>query len=667
MKDKQNENSIQSVTSSTRWRLVFYDVLLYIAVALVFLILHPSQNERLEPVQIVVHALMGCACIIGCRFAFSIYRQIWRYGGMTAYILMSVADLTGLCIYYVLEDLLPSVQYARALLVLSIVCVDLLCAMGSRMVYYVLYQNAGRSGKFGRIARFLIRFLGGIKIEEEEISAAKTEGNKIRVAIVGAGRLGLSLAADLKANPNSMYTPVCFIDADSNKVGRSLEGLPVLSEKHATPSVINNMNIQEIILAITNLDAAKKQDLYTYYRTTGCRVRVYDYPVTKSAKASKLQIREFDIEELLPRRVINLDNPETDAGYTNKVVMVTGGGGSIGSELCRQIAKASPKQLIIVDFAENTTYDLQQELRMAYKDRLNFCVEIANVCDKSAMSAIFEYYKPEIVLHAAAHKHVPLMEHNCSEAVKNNIFGTANIVDRCIANDVKRFTLISSDKAVNPTNVMGATKRMCEMIVQCAAKSQNDTVFSAVRFGNVMGSAGSVIPLFKKQIANGGPVTITDKRIIRYFMTISEASHLVLTAGTMAKSGELFVLDMGEPCKILELAENMIRLSGYTPYKDIDIIETGLRPGEKLYEELLMKSETLEKTDNDLIFIEHDEALPTDELIFRIKELGAATATEDNDRVRRTLKECVPTFRSPEEVNANAENSAEMIASNMGK
>ena len=357
-------------------------------------------------------------------------------------------------------------------------------------------------------------------------------------------------------------------------------------------------------------------------------------------------------EELLFRAPIRIQNDETDAFYRNKVILITGGGGSIGSELCRQLAKMQPKTLVILDVYENGAYELQQELLLAYGNTFDVRVEICSVCDRAGMEKIFARYRPDVVLHAAAHKHVPLMEHNCCEAIKNNVFGTLSTVALAVQYGVGRFIMISTDKAVNPTNVMGATKRMCEMIVGSASRTAASTVFAATRFGNVLGSAGSVIPLFARQISSGGPVTITDKRITRYFMTIPEASGLVLQAGAMAQNGELFVLDMGDPIKILDLAETMIRRSGHTPYKEIDIVETGLRPGEKLYEECLIQTADLTKTDNDLIFIERDEPLSSEEIREKLLYLHAAIAREDDAAAKSALMEVVPTYQAPETVNA---------------
>ena len=399
----------------------------------------------------------------------------------------------------------------------------------------------------------------------------------------------------------------------------------------------------------------KKRELYAAYSEAGYKLKVYDYPMMQTA-GTKRYLRDFDIEELLFRKPIAVADDKTGAFYRDKVILITGGGGSIGSELCRQLAKMEPKQIIILDIYENGAYDVQQELRIAYGAKLDLQIEICSITHVKALERVFETYRPQIVINAAAHKHVPLMEKNCIEAVYNNVFGTWNLVNLCEKYHTERFMMVSTDKAVNPTNVMGATKRMCEMIVQ-SASVWGHTKYSATRFGNVLGSAGSVIPLFKRQIASGGPITLTDRRIIRYFMTIPEASQLVLESGAMAQNGELFVLDMGQPVRILDLAESMIRLSGVS---GIEIVETGLRPGEKLYEELLVKTETLTKTDNSLIFIEKDTPLSKAELEHRLGILGEAVASGSDENVRRALKGVVPTYRSPEEVNAKAEQAAEM-------
>ena len=403
----------------------------------------------------------------------------------------------------------------------------------------------------------------------------------------------------------------------------------------------------------TSLDDRKA--LYKRYKDAGFKIKVYDYPTMQTTGKGRRTIRDFDIEELLFRKELEVINESTINYYTNKVVLITGGGGSIGSELARQIAKMEPKQLIILDVYENGAYDLQQELKMLYGDSLNLAIEILSICNKNALERVFKQYRPNIVIMAAAHKHVPLMEHNIIEAVENNVFGTLNTVLLAEKYEVDRVHLVSTDKAVNPTNVMGATKRICEMIVFSHAKVKQHTTFSATRFGNVLGSAGSVIPLFKKQIANGGPVTLTDKRIIRYFMTIPEASQLVLHSATIAKNGELMVLDMGQPIKIYDLAVTIIRLSGLEPDRDIEIRETGLRPGEKLYEELLIKNEKLTKTNNKQIFIEKDKPISLEELETIINNLSKARDTGDEQLMKQAIKQAVPTYTNGDKVKEKEE------------
>ena len=362
----------------------------------------------------------------------------------------------------------------------------------------------------------------------------------------------------------------------------------------------------------------------------------------------------FKAEDLLSRSSRPIIDTDSLAYYIDKVVLVTGGGGTIGSEICRRIATASPKKLIILDIYENNAYDLEQELIAEYGTNLDLAVEIASVRDRARLDAVFSHYKPQVVFHAAAHKHVPLMEHNSCEAIKNNVFGTCNVADMAERHGTLKFILISTDKAVNPTSVMGATKRMCEMLIQCRADSA--TKFAAVRFGNVLGSAGSVVPLFRRQIARGGPLTITDKRITRYFMTASEAADLVIIAGALAEQGELFLLDMGEPVRILDLAENMIRLCGLEPYRDIDILEIGLRPGEKLYEELLVKSENLDKTANDMILASRARPHSREEIADKLDILSRALASAEQELcsplIVEALRQAVPEFSPSAKPNA---------------
>ena len=563
----------------------------------------------------------------------------------------------GISYFAVQTVCMPSAYKISFVRALCIVALNLLCSMTIRFVYQYLYEYEGT--RLTDVLRRLTAGLTDFKVRQD--CRMNSNGNitpKINIAVVGAGRVGVMLAEELANNPRSAYRPCCFIDIDKEKIGRSINGICVLSEAEATQERLMSFPIQEIVFALPQMPAERKKQLYDQYKETGCKIKVYDYPLTQTVENGRRSLREFDIEELLFRQPMDFTDDKTRSYYRGKTVLISGGGGSIGSELCRQIAKMQPKKLIILDVYENGAYDIQQELKIAYGVTLNVQVEIISICDEAALDCVFEKHKPDIVLHAAAHKHVPLMEHNCCEAVKNNVFGTLNIVNAAEKHGVGKFTMISTDKAVNPTNIMGATKRMCEMIVLSRAGGKMNV--SATRFGNVLGSNGSVIPLFKRQIAGGGPVTLTDRRIIRYFMTIPEASQLVLESGAMAGSGELYVLDMGKPVKILELAESMIRLSGFEPYKDINIVETGLRPGEKLYEELLIKTEELDKTENRMIFVERDKPLGREEIEAKLSVLRKALETENNDAVRAALKRVVPTYHSPEAVNSEAIHASEM-------
>ena len=636
--------------------MVFYDLLVLLMVDLLILVIYPSGITPLKFTSKLLHIVISAASVLLMRGVLRIYHQVWRFGGTPAYIRLIASDTIAGAVYFVVQRFfLPQdITFVRAL---SIVALNLLGTMSTRLLYQYLYEYSSQASTFGRILRLFVRIFTGLNIKPSDETVANKR--KVRIAIVGAGRVGVMLAEELLTNPGSAYIPYCFIDIDQEKIGREIFGLRVLSENEATPERIAEMPIQEIVFALPKASGDQKTKLYNLYKQTGLKIKVYDYALAnQAAETGKRHMREFDIEELLFRQAQEFSSEKTREYYQGKTILISGGSGSIGSELCRQLARMNPKKLIILDIYENSSYDIQQELRIFYGSKLDLQVEIASVCDKDQLDKIFDRYRPDVVLHAAAHKHVPLMEHNCCEAIRNNVFGTLNIVETAEKYGVKKFIMISTDKAVNPTNVMGATKRMCEMIVQ--SRTGSETVFSATRFGNVLGSNGSVIPLFKRQIANGGPVTLTDRRIIRYFMTIPEASQLVLESGAMARRGELFALDMGKPVKILELAESMIRLSGFEPYTDIDIIETGLRPGEKLYEELLIKTEELDRTENSMIFIERDKPLSMTEIDDKLKILEEAMNTNDDAAAKAALKKVVPTFHSPENVNANAVQAAEM-------
>lgn len=637
-----------------RWALVRYDIIVYIFVY-AFLMYHYGRLRHIDFEQALELGIIGAILIIGCRIFGLVYQSVLRYGGVGVYLRLFFTDgaalILGLPMRYIFG--INQILFSHWLL---IVCMNLLGALGIRLVYRYCFRYGTKDDRAGKVFRLLLRFFAG-----EYVLAEKKVGiSKVRIAIVGAGRLGADLANELLGNDNAFYVPICFVDQDIKKQGRFILGLQVYAQGEAGLEFLKEHEVQEVVFAITDLTNDRREELYNFYRNAGYKIKTYDFPMHDASQNGKRALREISIEELLFRQTITVNDARMKKFYKDKVILITGGGGSIGSELCRQLAKLEPKQIVILDIYENGVYDVQQELKLAYKGSLDLRVEICSITNKIALARVFEEYHPQIVINAAAHKHVPLMEKNCIEAVENNVFGTLNVIECCEEFGAERFMMVSTDKAVNPTNVMGATKRMCEIIAQAHSVSATKTTFSATRFGNVLGSAGSVIPLFKRQIANGGPITLTDKRIIRYFMTIPEASQLVLASGAMAKNGELFVLDMGQPVKILDLAENMIRLSGLTPYKDIDIIETGLRPGEKLYEELLVKSETLTKTDNDLIFIEKDEPIAMADLKDRLTLLEEAIKQNDDEGMRVAMHRAVPTYHTPEEVNEKAAEATEM-------
>ena len=470
-----------------------------------------------------------------------------------------------------------------------------------------------------------------------------------RIMIVGAGTSGSVILKEMTTSSLVNGCVVCFVDDDKNKAGKFLNGVPVAGNRNDIPRLAAEYKIDEIYIAIPSASAKERKAIIEICRETGCQVKILPgiYQLI-NGEVSIAKLRNVEIEDLLGRDPIRVNLDEIMGYVSGKVVLVTGGGGSIGSELCRQVASHNPKQLIIFDIYENNAYDIQLELKEKYPD-LDLVVLIGSVRNTHRIETVFEKYCPDIVYHAAAHKHVPLMEDSPNEAIKNNVFGTYKTAKAADKYGTKRFVLISTDKAVNPTNIMGASKRMCEMVVQMMnARSKTD--FVAVRFGNVLGSNGSVIPLFKKQIEQGGPVTVTHPDIIRYFMTIPEAVSLVLQAGAYARGGEIFVLDMGEPMKILDLAKNLIRLSGYTPDVDIPIVFTGLRPGEKLYEELLMNEEGMQDTPNKLIHIGKPIEFDMERFEGQLEELYSI-ANQDGDGIREDVMRIVGTYH-PEGVKA---------------
>ena len=500
--------------------------------------------------------------------------------------------------------------------------------------YYFLYTFLLITAIF--VSRFSYRFFRSWKQQ------AGNRNNSKAVMVIGAGEAANIIIKEIITSNYSTMSIKCIIDDDTNKWGKYIQGIRVVGGREKIVECADLYDIDEIIVAIPSVSRQELKKILDICKNTNCKLRSLPgmYQLV-NGEVNVSRLRDVEVEDLLGRDPISVDI-DSIAGYVkDKVVMVTGGGGSIGSELCRQIAGHHPKRLIILDIYENNAYEIQQELKYKYPD-MDLVVLIASVRNTLRINNIFAQYKPDIVYHAAAHKHVPLMEDSPNEAIKNNVFGTWKTAMAAATNGAKKFVMISTDKAVNPTNIMGASKRICEMIVQTFDRHY-DTEFVAVRFGNVLGSNGSVIPLFKKQIAAGGPVTVTDPEIIRYFMTISEAVSLVLQAGAFAKGGEIFVLDMGEPVKILDLAENLIKLSGYKVGEDIRIEFTGLRPGEKLYEEMLMDEEGLQDTDNRMIHI--GKPIELDEMRFfqQLEKLNVA-AREESPDIRDLVKEIVDTY-----------------------
>lgn len=570
-------------------------------------------------IPILIYAAVNELCLL----KFRCYDSLWKCGGEK-----EVASIFTACFCAIIPAavIIRLIRFKMSLVFYIVNALMIIVAMTSIRIAY----------------RTMRRVVLQLKLMENA-------QNGSRVLIVGAGQAGNMIINELFRNTNLKKLPVAVVDDDINKIGKFVYGVPVLGTTNEIEQIVKEHNIDEIIICIAKINPKRKREIIEICKNTKTKIKTIPgiYEII-DGKVNVSKIRDVQIEDLLGRDPIEMNLSDMKEIIEGRVVMVTGGGGSIGSELCRQIATYNPKRLVIVDIYENNAYDIQQELLRKHKD-LNLKVLIASVRDEEKMEKIFATYRPEIVFHAAAHKHVPLMEDSPCEAIKNNVFGTQNVVDLSDKYGVRKFVLISTDKAVNPTNIMGATKRCCEMIIQTKNK-QSVTDFVAVRFGNVLGSNGSVVPLFKKQIAAGGPVTVTHEEVTRFFMTIPEAVSLVLQASSMAQGGEIFVLDMGEPVKIIDLAKNLIRLSGYEPNVDIAIEITGLRPGEKLYEEVLMDEEGLRRTGNDKIRV--GKPIEIDEKEF-VKELGilkkVAYGNQD-EKVDLIMKSIVPTYVRNEEV-----------------
>ena len=574
--------------------------------------------------ETVVRFLPTTAVMMLAIFALlGLYNSLWAFAGMEEGLHIGAAVLLLSALQYIVVELLGmhlprSFPLIHALLLMSVV--------------------------------FTIRFC--YRMVREVLQGSIRRRNRARTMIVGAGAAGTMVLNDLNRSQTSRNRVVCLIDDDRQKVGSTIRGIPVVGTRADICEVADRYDVEEIVLAIPTATAEQKRQILKICQQTGCQTKMIpSLTDIASGRVNIQQIRNVQIEDLLGRDSVQVNLDEIAGYIEGKTVLVTGGGGSIGSELCRQIAAHHPGRLIIFDIYENNAYDIQQELRRTYRD-LNLVVLIGSVRDEERVEDIFRRYHPDIVYHAAAHKHVPLMEESPNEAIKNNVIGTYHVAAAAARNHASIFVLISSDKAVNPTNVMGATKRLCEMIVQMFSQ-RSKTKFVAVRFGNVLGSSGSVIPLFRRQIEQGGPVTVTHPDIIRYFMTIPEAVSLVMQAGAYAQGGEIFVLDMGEPVRIDDLARNMIRLSGYEPGVDIEIQYIGLRPGEKLYEELLMNEEGMRTTENKLIFI--GRPLEIDEPLFRSQLRTLRDMAERNDpAIKHKLEEIVPTYHITENAPAQA-------------
>lgn len=579
-----------------------------------------SDIDRVFLESIWEYGGINIICTIAIFYVFHLYTSLWKYA--------SVNELVNITLAVMISGILDAVGMK---------------AFGHPIPrsYDILYTLILLFMTIG--IRFFYRFVRFIK-GEYFIRNEKANAN---VMVIGAGDAGAAIVKELRLNKQLKRRVRCLIDDDPAKQGKYIQGYPVVGGKKDIIPAVEQYGIAKIIIAMPSAPKSTIKEIVDLCQHTGCKIRIlpgmYQFV---NGEVSVSQLRDVEIGDLLGREQIKVNLDEILGYVQNKVVLVTGGGGSIGSEICRQLAGHGVKQLIIVDIYENNIYEIQQELKRKYPN-LDLVALIASVRNTHRINEIMEKYRPQVVYHAAAHKHVPLMEDSPNEAIKNNVFGTYKTASAAGKHGVERFVLISTDKAVNPTNIMGASKRMCEMIVQTLDKFY-PTEFVAVRFGNVLGSNGSVIPLFKKQIAEGGPVTVTHPDIIRYFMTIPEAVSLVLQAGAYAKGGEIFVLDMGEPVKIADLAKNLIRLSGFKVGEDIEIKYTGLRPGEKLYEELLMDEEGLQATDNNLIHI--GKPIDMDEALFmrQLKELKVA-AEKDSDVIRQMVKEIVPTYVMKEE------------------
>lgn len=597
-------------------------IISFVSITLFYILPESNGNYDHRLIVLLPNLILFILCWAASQLFFRTYDSLWRYAHSKEYLMMFIGGICAYLLFGILEFFMLESRIA-SIFTLATYSSAFIGMLSMRMCYRQ-YRKWNRT---------------------------KNTQAQISVAIIGAGQVGVKLLEEIESIPNCKYHISYFIDDSKEKIGKRIHNTDVKGPLEKLEQIYLENPVTEIVIAIPTLSSPKRREIIDLCANLKCRVRILPDTLQLLEKNDLWNsVRDINIEELLGREPVCLSNPEVEHFLKQKVVMVTGGGGSIGSELCRQIAKTEIKKLVVVDIYENNAYEIQQELKQKYGDKLDLKIEIASIRDKDKVKLLMKRHRPNIVFHAAAHKHVPLMEDCPEEAIINNIFGTYNMVQAADYYKVDKFVLISTDKAVNPTNIMGASKRFCEMIIQ-SMKDVSRTEFVAVRFGNVLGSNGSVIPLFQKQIAGGGPITITDKKIVRYFMTVSEAVQLVLEAGAMANNSEIYVLDMGEPVKIIDLAEKLIKLSGHEPYTGIPIIEMGLRPGEKLYEELLMNNEELIATKNHKIFIEHQINIPARIIKKDMKLLKKALGMEDLNKIKEAMKQVVPTYKDPEEVN----------------
>ena len=616
--------------------LAFADAFIVVAAALIANFILSFIGRDISRGDMLISFVIGSVTCCGCLLIFGAYNKLWRFFHKRDYLS---------CLYGVLFGFIAAGSFVYILrneLAIGYVCLHALLTLVGVCLFRFLFKES---------------FVTFSKINSED-------GRK-RTMIVGGGqtcRMILTEIANARRSPyegdkvSAEYEPVCIIDDDRSKIGTEIQGVTVVGTTSEIIKFVDQQHIEQIIFAIPSCLEDERKRILDICSGTNVPVKVVPFIgnlIFDNGNTPLLtQMHDIKVEDLLGRASVKFDNEEIRRFIHGKVCMVTGGGGSIGSELVRQIARYSPERIIIVDIYENNAYEVQQELIMEYGDELDLKVLIASVRDYYRMDSIFAKYKPDIVFHAAAHKHVPLMENSPMEAIKNNVIGTFNTATLAQFHKVRKFVMISTDKAVNPTNVMGASKRCCEMIIQYLSQQKDGcTEFVTTRFGNVLGSNGSVIPLFRKQIESGRAVTVTHPDVIRYFMTIPEAVSLVLEAAAIAHGGEIFVLDMGQPVHIVRLAENLIRMYGKVPYKDVEIKFTGLRPGEKLKEELLMDEEGLQKTSNELIFIGKQIPLDGDEFIKRLRRLRNAANENLNEAAIQALHDIVPTFITPEEFN----------------